>query len=73
MGNGEVLAMFWDENRIEVPLAEISPLMQNAQVAIEDHRFFEHGAVDTRGTLRALGNNGASDTTQGGSSLTQQY
>ena len=73
MANGEVLAMFWEENRIAVPLSEVSQMMQDAQVAIEDHRFFEHGAMDTRGTLRAVVRNGTTDNMQGGSSLTQQY
>lgn len=54
MNNGEVLATFYEENRIYVPLSEISPLMQQAQIAIEDNRFYEHGAMDLRGTLRAL-------------------
>ncbi|OYO15424.1 penicillin-binding protein [Enemella evansiae] len=73
MANGEVLATFWEENRIYKPLSEISPLMQQAQIAIEDNRFYEHGAMDIRGTLRALVTNTSSDNTQGGSTLTQQY
>ena len=48
--------------------------MRQAQIAIEDHRFYEHGALDFKGTLRALVRNSASDgITQGGSSITQQY
>ena len=48
--------------------------MRQAQLAIEDHRFYEHGALDFKGTLRALVRNTASDgVTQGGSSITQQY
>ena len=74
MNNGEVLATFYEENRIYVPLSEISPLMQQAQIAIEDNRFYEHGAMDLRGTLRALVRNTSSDAgTQGGSTITQQY
>src|SRR6478735_8050994 len=61
MGNGKVLAYFYDENRIYVKLA------------IEDHRFYEHGALDLRGTLRALVRNSAGGETQGGSSISQQY
>ncbi|MDO5499458.1 MAG: transglycosylase domain-containing protein, partial [Propionibacteriaceae bacterium] len=74
LANGEVLATFWEENRVYVPLAEIAPVMSRAQVAIEDHRFYQHGALDVRATLRALVRNtsGAAGT-QGGSSLTQQY
>jgi len=74
MGNGKVLAYFYDENRIPVTLAKIAPIMRQAQVAIEDHRFYEHGALDVKGTLRALIRNTTSEgATQGGSSITQQY
>jgi membrane peptidoglycan carboxypeptidase len=74
LANGEVLANFYEENRVYVPLSEIAPVMQKAQVAIEDHRFYEHGALDVRATLRALvSNTSGSSGTQGGSSLTQQY
>ncbi len=74
MGNGKVLAYFYDENRIPVKLDDIAPVMRQAQVAIEDHRFFEHGALDIKGTLRALIRNSTGDgSVQGGSSVTQQY
>ncbi len=70
--DGSVLAYFYDENRVYVPLEKISPIMQKAQIAIEDHRFYEHGAMDLQGTLRALVST-SQGVTQGGSSLTQQY
>jgi membrane peptidoglycan carboxypeptidase len=74
MANGKTLAYFYDENRIYVPLNKIAPVMRQAQLAIEDHRFYEHGALDVKGTLRALVRNTANDgVTQGGSSITQQY
>src|SRR4051794_25200691 len=74
MANGRTLAYFYDENRIYVPLNKIAPVMRQAQLAIEDHRFYEHGALDVKGTLRALVRNTANDgVTQGGSSITQQY
>ncbi len=70
--DGKVLAYFYDENRVYEPLSKISPIMQMAQVAIEDHRFYEHGAMDLQGTLRALVSTSQGNT-QGASSLTQQY
>jgi membrane peptidoglycan carboxypeptidase len=70
--DGSTLAYFYDENRVYMPLAKISPVMQQAQVAIEDHRFYEHGAMDLTGTMRALVRSSQGNT-QGGSSLTQQY
>jgi len=71
--NGKLLATPYDQNRIVVPLSKVAPIMQKAQIAIEDSRFYEHGALDVRGTARAFFNNAAGNATQGGSSLTQQY
>jgi membrane peptidoglycan carboxypeptidase len=70
--NGDLIAYFYEENRQDIPLAKISPLMQEAILSIEDARFYEHGALDLKGTLRALVNNASEGQTQGGSSITQQ-
>ena len=71
--NGNRLASVYDENRITVPLKGISRTMVKALVAIEDYRFYQHGALDLKGTLRALITNQANDgVVQGGSSITQQ-
>ena len=70
--NGDLLAYFYNENRQDVPLKEISPNMQNAILSIEDNRFYQHGAIDLKGTIRALINNASDGQTQGGSSITQQ-
>ena len=56
-----------------MPLTEVAPVMRQAVVAIEDSRFYEHGGIDLRGTLRAFVNNQAGEDVQGGSTLTQQY
>jgi membrane peptidoglycan carboxypeptidase len=70
---GNVIATLYDENRINVPLSQISRTMVKSIVAIEDYRFYQHGALDLRGTLRALITNQAnSGVVQGGSSITQQ-
>jgi membrane peptidoglycan carboxypeptidase len=70
---GDVLAYFYNQNRKDVPLKRVAPVMQRAIIAIEDSRYYEHGAIDVRGTLRAFVNNAAADgSTQGGSSITQQ-
>jgi penicillin-binding protein 1A len=59
--------------RIWVPLSEIPDYLQEATIAAEDRRFFDHHGVDERGIIRAfLGNLGASGRPQGGSSITQQ-
>jgi membrane peptidoglycan carboxypeptidase len=71
---GGQLAVFYDENRVYVPLEQIAPIMQQAMVAIEDARFYEHGPIDVQGTARALATNLSSGgVAQGGSTLTQQY
>ena len=60
MGDGKVLAHFFVENRVPVALDKVAPVMRQAQIAIEDHRFYEHGALDFKGTLRALVRNSTS-------------
>ena len=70
--DGSTLTYFYDENRYYVPLDKIAPIMQQAQVAIEDHRFYEHGPIDVQGTLRALVST-SQGVTQGASSISQQY
>ena len=72
MSDGSELATFFEENRTYVSLEQISPLMQKAQIAIEDHRFYEHGAIDIQGLGRAIVRT-LSGSTQGASTLTQQY
>ena len=71
--HGHRIATFYDENRKYVSLDKISLNMQHAIVAIEDSRFYEHGAIDVKGTLRALiVNSTENGVVQGGSSITQQ-
>jgi len=71
--DGRLIATFYDQNRVNVPLTKVAPIMQQAIIAIEDYRFYEHGAIDLKGTLRAFVTNQANDgITQGGSSITQQ-
>ncbi|GII53720.1 carboxypeptidase [Planotetraspora thailandica] len=72
--NGKPFAQFYSQNRVSVSLDQIAPIMQKAIVAIEDFRFYEHGALDLEGTGRALIKNlTTGGVTQGGSSITQQY
>jgi membrane peptidoglycan carboxypeptidase len=71
--NGQVVATFYEQNRKVVPLSRIAPVMRRAMIAVEDERFFEHGAIDLRGTLRAfVQNQTEGGTVQGGSTITQQ-
>lgn len=74
LADGTELASFFDENRVYVPLAKISKPMQQAQVAVEDQDFYQHGAISLESTLRQLIRNSRSgEITGGGSTITQQY
>ncbi|MFJ9933120.1 transglycosylase domain-containing protein [Streptomyces virginiae] len=71
---GGLIATVYSRDRQVVPLTSISPYMQKAIVAIEDSRFYEHGAVDLKGILRAVNRNAQEGgAAQGASTLTQQY
>ncbi|MEU0397438.1 transglycosylase domain-containing protein [Streptomyces sp. NPDC006208] len=71
---GGQIATVYSRDRTVVPLKDISPYMQKAIVAIEDSRFYEHGAVDLKGVLRAVNKNAQTGgVTEGASTLTQQY
>ena len=70
---GHPIAHLYDQNRTEVPLSQMSPHVQHAIVAIEDSRFFQHGAIDPRGLARAAVNDLAGNAIQGASTLTEQY
>jgi penicillin-binding protein 1A len=73
--NGRVLSVLrGSQSRILLPSGEISPLMKQAIVAIEDKRFYEHRGVDLRGILRAvLADIRGGRAVQGGSTITQQF
>ncbi|MFI7573779.1 transglycosylase domain-containing protein [Micromonospora sp. NPDC049497] len=69
-----VLTMFYEEYRQYTKIADISPNMQQAIVAAEDNRFYQHRGVDPKGVARAfVANAQASGVSQGASTLTMQY
>jgi membrane peptidoglycan carboxypeptidase len=72
---GHLIAYYYPRgiDRQPVTYSQISPVMRNAIVAIEDSRFYQHGAIDIKGTIRALINDVEHKAVQGGSTLTQQY
>ena len=61
-----------DEQRHDVPIAAVSPHLQNAFVAVEDHRFFMHPGVDPIALGRAVFRNVTRSGVEGGSTITQQ-
>jgi len=71
--DGSLIATPYDENRVIVPLAQIAPVMRQAQIAIEDSRFYQHAGLDLQGVGRAVISNLRGGDTQGASTLTQQY
>lgn len=70
---GEILGRMHGENRIIVPLSEVSPWFVKALLAREDSRFYEHGGIDYKGVARATVRN-LKDmrVVQGASTLTMQ-
>ena len=73
--NGDLITDFYvEQNRVIVPLEEISENLQEAVVAIEDKRFYEHEGVDWKAIVRALiADVRSGRIVEGGSTLTQQY
>lgn len=68
----------YDSNRIYVTIDKIPKSLQNAFIAIEDERFYEHNGIDPRGIVRAFfvgANNlfsGDGGFSEGASTITQQ-
>jgi membrane peptidoglycan carboxypeptidase len=69
------IAFFYPGNIYRVPVSfdQIAPVMRNAIVAIEDDSFYKQGALDPRGTLRALVSDESGSQLQGASTIAQQY
>ncbi|MFC3494567.1 transglycosylase domain-containing protein [Glycomyces rhizosphaerae] len=71
--DGETLiTSFYEENRREVTLDEVSPVMIDALLSAEDSKFYEHNGVDWAGIVRAAVANQGGDS-QGASTLTMQF
>jgi 1A family penicillin-binding protein len=63
----------YNEQRIDVPLAEVSPHLIRAIIAVEDQRFYSHHGFDLiRIASAALTNLRRGRAAQGGSTITQQ-
>jgi penicillin-binding protein 1A len=71
--NGEVLGRLHGQNRIVVPLSDVSPHFTRALLAREDSRFYQHSGVDYVGVLRAMVRNVKEQkVVQGASTITMQ-
>ena len=74
-GRGRLIACYSPNHIYRVPVTynQIAPSMREAIVAIEDSRFYQHGAIDVHGTMRAIVSDLTGGPVQGGSTLAQQY
>jgi penicillin-binding protein 2 len=71
--NGEELGRIFVEDRIVLKPDQIPDLMRKAVMAAEDRRYYEHGAIDYWGILRAFREDiGRKNHVQGGSTIEQQ-
>ena len=73
--NGGLIAYYYPNHIYRVPVSydQIAPVMRAAIVAIEDSRYYQHGAIDVRATVRAIATDLTGGQVQGGSTLAQQY
>lgn len=68
-----IASVHGEENREVVPLGEIPKTLQQAVIAVEDDRFYEHRGVNVRGIARAaLADLAEGARVEGGSTITQQ-
>lgn len=70
--DGALLGEFGEEHRDFVPIAEIPQVLQDALLAIEDSRFYEHSGIDYWGVARALLADVRGGVRQGASTITMQ-
>jgi len=71
--DGNIVAEFFKQKRIVVPIERIPKTLIQAFIAAEDAHFYEHPGIDLMGVARAMIKNiQAGSIVQGGSSITQQ-
>ena len=69
----EIANIHATENRMPVKIEQIPKYLQQAFIAIEDNRFYEHNGIDPRGLARAAyANIMSNEIAEGGSTITQQ-
>ncbi|MDR7362306.1 transglycosylase domain-containing protein [Nocardioides marmoribigeumensis] len=68
-----VLGKFAEQNRTTIPLEDVPQHVQDAVIAAEDATFYSNKGIDPKGILRAAFNNAKGGSTQGASTITQQY
>jgi membrane peptidoglycan carboxypeptidase len=68
-----LIASMFTQNRQDIPLTQIPVSVQRALIDTEDRTFYSNNGIDVKGIIRAAVNNGTGGSTQGGSTLTEQY
>jgi membrane peptidoglycan carboxypeptidase len=68
-----VLGTFAMQDRENVDIDDVPEVMKAAVIAAEDRTFYSNRGIDVKGIIRAARNNATSSTTQGASTITQQY
>lgn len=64
---------FATQNRESIPLKEMPQTLQDAVVAAENRSFWTDKGIDPKGIIRAAFSNAKGNSTQGASTITQQY
>ena len=72
-GGKAKIGRFAEQNRQSIPLADIPQSMQDAAIAAEDRTFYTNKGIDPQGIVRAAFSNAQGNSTQGASTITQQY
>jgi membrane peptidoglycan carboxypeptidase len=71
-GKSEI-GRFGDQNRINITIDQVPDYVQHAVLAAEDRTFYTNKGISPTGIVRAFWNNLKGGSTQGGSTITQQY
>ncbi len=64
---------FASQNRTSIALSDVPQHVQDAVIAAEDRTFYTNRGIDPKGILRAAFSNARGNSTQGASTITQQY
>ena len=72
--NGKTeIGTFATQERDSIPLDEMPDSLKDAVVAAENQSFYSDRGIDPKGILRAAFSNASGNSTQGASTITQQY
>ena len=71
--DGDVFGTFALERRVLLEESEVPPVLEQALLAVEDSKFYQHGGIDLTAIIRAeLANIRAGERVEGASTLTMQ-